>query len=425
MASDLHTPRPVRPLRQPPDSSVRVPGSKSHTNRALICAALASGASRLEGTLFADDTEAMVGALSDLGVGVAVDVEHAAISVQGTGGVLPPGPARLDVRQSGTTSRFVLPLLALGSGTYVLDGHEQLRARPFEDLVAALSQLGVQTSGSVLPITVHGGSFRGGTVQIPGSVSSQFLSGLLLSAPCAERPVVIEVVGELVSRPYVELTLSTMRSFGARIDHDEGLDRFVVHPTGYRAADVVIEPDASAASYFFGAAAISGGRIRVPGLGRDTVQGDLRFVDVLEAMGAEVVRGADSTEVLGAGALHGIDVDMTDISDTAQTLAVVATFADSVTRITGIGFIRRKETDRIGAVVRELTRLGIRAEEEVDGMTIHPGVPRAGVVATYDDHRMAMSFALLGLVHPGIEIADPGCVSKTFPRFFETLDQLN
>ncbi len=423
MVSALSAPRQVRPLLRPPDVSVRVPGSKSHTNRALICAALARGTSRLDGALFADDTEAMVQALRQLGLEVTVDPDQATISVHGTSGVLPSGPLRLDVRQSGTTGRFILPMLALGAGSYVLDGHEQLRARPFEDLVAALSQLGVHTSGSTLPITVQGGSFRGGTVQVPGSVSSQFLSGLLLSAPCAEGQVVIEVVGDLVSQPYVELTLATMRSFGAQIDQ-EGLRRFVVHPTGYQAADVVIEPDASAASYFFGAAAITGGRVSVPGLGRRTVQGDLAFVDVLEAMGAQVDRGDDSTEVRGVGSLHGIEVDMADISDTAQTLAVVATFAESATRITGIGFIRRKETDRIGAVVRELSKLGIRADETPDGMTIHPGVPHPGVVATHDDHRMAMSFALLGLVHPGIEIADPGCVAKTFPRYFDALDQL-
>lgn len=417
-------PRLVRPLLRPPDTAVRVPGSKSHTNRALVCAALAAGTSRLEGALLADDTHAMVHALATLGLAVAVDADAPAITVTGTGGVLPPGPVRLDVRQSGTTGRFLLPLLALGSGTYVLDGDAQLRARPFEDLVNALSQLGVKTSGDALPITVHGGSFRGGAVRISGSVSSQFLSGLLLSAPCAERPVVIEVVGELVSRPYVELTLSTMRAFGARVERD-GPARFVVHPTGYRSADVAIEPDASAASYFFGAAAITGGRVRIPGLGRDTVQGDLRFVDVLESMGAEVTRGGDGTEVRGVGALRGIDVDLSDLSDTAQTLAVVATVAASETRITGVGFIRRKETDRIQAVVRELTKLGIQADEEADGMRIRPGVPRAGVVETYRDHRMAMSFALLGLLHPGIAIADPGCVSKTFPGFFEALDQLN
>ena len=423
MASAPSAPRQVRPLLRPPNVAVRVPGSKSHTNRALICAALARGTSRLDGALFADDTEAMVEALQQLGLQVTVDADQATISVEGTSGVLPSGPLRLDVRQSGTASRFVLPMLALGSGSYVLDGHEQLRARPFEDLVAALSQLGVQTSGSTLPITVQGGSFRGGTVQVPGSVSSQFLSGLLLSAPCAEGSVVIEVVGDLVSQPYVELTLATMRSFGAQIEQD-GLHHFVVQPTGYQAADVVIEPDASAASYFFGAAAITGGRVSVAGLGRRTVQGDLAFVDVLEAMGAQVDRGDDSTEVRGVGSLHGIEIDMADISDTAQTLAVVATFAESATRITGIGFIRRKETDRIGAVVRELSKLGIRAEEDPDGMTIHPGVPHAGVVTTHDDHRMAMSFALLGLVHPGIEIADPGCVAKTFPRYFDVLDQL-
>jgi 3-phosphoshikimate 1-carboxyvinyltransferase len=214
-----------------------------------------------------------------------------------------------------------------------------------------------------------------------------------------------------------------MRTFGAEVD-DRDHRFFTVAATGYEATAIDLEPDASAASYFFAAAAITGGTVRVEGLGTASIQGDLAFVDVLEDMGAEVTRGPDFTEVTGTGVLRGITVDMSGFSDTAQTLAIVASFATSPTTITGIDFIRRKETDRIAAVVRELTALGIRASEDADGMTIEPGVPTPGVVQTYDDHRMAMSFALLGLVHPGIEIADPGCVAKTFPGFFDELERL-
>lgn len=399
-----------------------VPGSKSHTNRALVCAALAEGTSILRGALFADDTTAMLSGLDALGIEVGAEPGQARLTVNGCGGRLPEDSAILDVLQSGTTSRFLLPLLARGEGPYVLDGHPQLRARPFADLVEALTGLGVAITGSALPLTVDRGAREGGTVRVPGTTSSQFLSGLLLSAPAAGSETVIEVDGELVSKPYIDLTLDTMAAFGARVDRD-GYRAFEVAPTGYVAADLDIEPDASAASYFF-AAAMPGGRVRVDGLGVGTVQGDLRFVDALEAMGAEVIRDEDGTEVRGPVRARGIEIDMADISDTAQTLAVVATAADSPTRITGIGFIRHKETDRIAAVVRELRRLGIEAEEEPDGLVVHPGRPTPGTVETYADHRMAMSFALLGLRAPGIAIADPGCVAKTFPGFFDALEEL-
>jgi 3-phosphoshikimate 1-carboxyvinyltransferase len=313
-------------------------------------------------------------------------------------------------------------MLMLGRGPYRLDGHPQLRARPFGDLIGAMAALGARVEGTGLPLTVESGSSLGGIVRIPGGTSSQFLSGLLLSAPCADTETVVEVDGDLVSKPYIDLTLDTMATFGAEVDRD-GHRRFTIAPTGYYAADVVVEPDASAASYFF-AAAMPGGRVRIEGLGRNTVQGDLRFVDALEAMGAEVVRDADATEVRGPARPHGVTIDMADISDTAQTLAVVATLADGPTRITGIGFIRHKETDRIGAVVRELGRLGIEAIDEPDGLLVRPGRPGPGTVETYDDHRMAMSFALLGLRAPGIKIADPGCVAKTFPTFFDVLETL-
>ncbi len=405
-----------------------VPGSKSHTNRALICAALADGRSELSGVLFADDTEAMLHGLSQLGVGLSPDPDRQLVAVDGglTAGSSDGDPVLVDVRKSGTTSRFLLPVLAATPGRFVLDGHEQLRARPFGPQLDALRSLGATIDGDGLPLDISGAVLRGGSVDVASSISSQYLSGLLLAAPLFEGRTIITVAGDLVSRPYVELTIATMAAFGVAVTLDDGTDgqRFAVDHGGYQPASLALEPDASAASYFFAAAAITGGRVRVDGLGTDTIQGDLRFVEVLERMGAEVNYGPNWTEVAGTGTLRGISVDMADISDTAQTLAVVAAFANSPTEIDGIGFIRFKETDRIGAVVTELKRLGLDVSETDDGMVINPGRPNPGVVDTYDDHRMAMSFALLGLVHEGIEIDNPGCVDKTFPDFFEVLDQL-
>jgi 3-phosphoshikimate 1-carboxyvinyltransferase len=266
------------------------------------------------------------------------------------------------------------------------------------------------------------------SVSVRGDVSSQFLSGLLLAAPCMRDGLVVEVTTELVSVPYVEMTLSVMTAFGARVVHDvdsDGRRTISVESGGYRAVErYVVEPDASAASYFFAAAAICGGTVRVDGLGMDSLQGDVAFVDALEQMGCQVERAADHLTVVGASDLRGVEVDFTDISDTAQTLAVVAPFASSPTTITGIGFIRGKETDRIAAVVAELRRCGISAEELPDGIRVAPGAPQPAVVDTYDDHRMAMSFALLGLRAPGIVIRDPGCVAKTFPGYWTALEGL-
>ncbi|HSK24545.1 MAG TPA: 3-phosphoshikimate 1-carboxyvinyltransferase [Egicoccus sp.] len=416
----------VEPLARPVDASVRVPGSKSITNRALVAAALAVGGSTLHGVLFADDTEAMLAALADLGLRLEVDRAGATVVVHGVGGRVPAGPAHLDVRLSGTTARFLAPLLALGDGEYLLDAAPPFRLRPMGPLFAALRDLGVTveetgTSGH-LPARLRTAGLRGGTVAVPADVSSQFLSGLLLAGPCTAEGLLVEVTGAVVSRPYVDMTLAVMRAFGAAVTVGERA--WSVEPTGYRGTDYSIEPDASAASYFLAAAAITQGRVLVPGLGRDALQGDVVFADVLARMGAEVTWTSEGVEVRGTGHLRGVDVDMTDLSDTAQTLAAVAVFAEGPTRVRGIGFIRAKETDRIRAVVTELRRLGIQADEHHDGFTVHPGAPGPGVVQTYDDHRMAMSFALLGLRAPGIEIADPGCVAKTFPGYFTALEGL-
>ncbi len=413
----------MQPLRHRLDVTAPVPGSKSHTNRALICAALASGTSQLSGALFADDTLAMVDTLRELGSDIVTEPDGASMLVSGTGGRLRPGPTVLNVRQSGTTGRFILPLLTLGDGYYELDGDPQLRSRPFGDLVDALGSLGAKIEGTRLPLKVTGGTLDGGQVSVSGSVSSQFLSGLLLGAPGAASEVEITVDGTLVSRPYVDLTLSTMATFSAVVERHD-YQRFVVAPNGYQAASVLIEPDASAASYFFGAAAITGGRVTVDGLGTNTVQGDMAFVDVLERMGCTVEQSESRTTVIGPTQLKPVSVDMADFSDTAQTLAVVATFADGPSELRGIGFIRHKETDRVGAVATELARRGIAVDQTDDSLVVHPGSPTPGVIETYDDHRMAMSFALLGLCHAGIEIADPGCVAKTFPDFFSVLDSL-
>jgi 3-phosphoshikimate 1-carboxyvinyltransferase len=421
------TPRPIAPLDRPPDVTLTVPGSKSLTNRALIAAALADGASTLTGVLFADDTTAMLSALTQLGVGIEVDEASATVRVVGTDGRVPADEASLDVRLSGTTARFLAPLLALGHGRYRLDAAPPFRTRPMAPTIAALRHLGVHVEEvgepGHLPIELRAAGLAGGRVPVAGDASSQFLSGLLLAGPATREGLELELTTPLVSEPYVALTTAVMEAFGAAPARPVP-DRFVVPPTGYTATTYAVEPDASAASYLLAAAAITDGRVRVAGLTEDARQGDAGFARVLERMGAEVVVDAHGTEVRGTGALHGIEVDLGPMSDTAQTLAATAVFADGPTRITGIGFIRAKETDRIGAMVTELRRCGIDAEEEPDGLVIHPGRPRPATIATYDDHRMAMSFALLGLRVDGIAIADPGCVAKTFPTYFEVLEQL-
>lgn len=429
----LPDPYPVAPVRRPLDVTVMVPGSKSVTNRALVCAALATGTSRLTGALLADDTEAMLGVLRALGLAVAVEERDVAdggptITVTGCAGAPPVGAGAVDVRQSGTTARFALPMLALGRGSYRVAAHPQMAARPMDSTFDALRGLGARVEAQDrpghLPATVTGGGLRGGVARVRGDVSSQFLSGLLLVGPCLADGLVVELTSELVSRPYVELTLAVMAAFGARTEVPDP-HTFVVRPGGYRATDHAVEPDASAASYPLAAAAVCGGRVRIEGLGAAVRQGDVRFVEILAAMGASVSRDPSGTEVRAeAGTLRGGTFDLADISDTAQTLAMVAVGAREPVRVTGIGFIRRKEIDRVEAVARELGRLGVVVDRHDDGWTVHPGTPRPGVVETSDDHRMAMSFALLGLANPGIEIAGPGCVAKTFPGYWAMLDRL-
>jgi 3-phosphoshikimate 1-carboxyvinyltransferase len=417
----------IQPLQHPIYATVTPPGSKSYTNRALPIAALANGSSLLTGALFSDDTHYMTKALQELGFVVSSDEAQNTFSVQGLSGSIPRDSAKVFIGNSGTTARFLTPLMALGLGTFELDGVPAMQKRPIQPLLDALNTLGARASSihdtGCPPIRIEANGLRGGTVKMRGDLTSQVFSALLMSAPYFEHGITLEVEGELVSKPYLEVTAQTMKAFGVELEIDN-FERFIVKPGAYTATNYAIEPDASAASYFFAAAAITGGRVVVPGLGRNSLQGDLNFVRVLEQMGCTVNQTDTQTEVIGTTDLRGVEIDMSQISDTAQTLAAVAPFASSPTRITGIGFIRRKETDRVGAVVRELQRLSINAIEEDDGMIIHPGTPKPARIETYDDHRMAMSFAVLGLRASGITILEPACVSKTFPKFFEVLETL-
>ena len=417
----------VAPLEVPPDATVRLPGSKSITNRALVCAALAEGETTLEGALFADDTEAMVSAVRSLGAEVVCVPEAATMRVRGIGGSVGDRPDILiDARMSGTTSRFVAPVVALSGQSATIDGHPRLRARPFSDLADALRRLGVSvespSSGDSLPMRIRGPILKR-MVPVAADRSSQFLSGLMMAAPRMPRGMWLPVVGPVVSQSYVEMTAAVMRAFGASVEVGE--NTVEVAGGGYRPVErFAVEPDASSASYFMAAAAVTGGTVRIEGLGAGSIQSDTRFAGLLESMGATVDQDEASTTVTG-GPLRGVDVELADMSDTAPTLAAVAALAETPTRVRGIEFVRGKESDRIAAVVAELVRCGAVARERDDGFDVVPGPALTGArICTYDDHRIAMAFSVLGLVVPGMEIEDPGCVAKTFPGFYETLGSL-
>jgi 3-phosphoshikimate 1-carboxyvinyltransferase len=412
-----------------PEAVINVPGSKSLTNRALVIAAMANGASRLEGALDSDDTRVMVNALKTLGISVNHDPDANLICVQGCGGKFPATDARLEMANSGTSLRFLTAMLATGEGTYHLDGTPRMRLRPISDLLTALNGLGANAKSDLgtgcPPVTIQANGMDGGYAFVRGDVSSQFLSGLLMALPFAKDTTTVEVQGVLVSQPYVTMTLSLMESFGVKVENRK-YRRFDVRPARYHGREFLIEPDASAASYFFAAAAITGGRVTIPGLGSSTLQGDIAFVDVLEHMGCKVIRQGEQTTVVG-GPLRAVDVDMNAISDTVMTMAVTALFADGVSRIRNVAHIRHKETDRLSALATELRKLGASVDELPDGLVIDPPAPtklRPARIETYDDHRMAMAFALAGLKVPGITILDPGCVAKTYPRFWNDLQRL-
>jgi 3-phosphoshikimate 1-carboxyvinyltransferase len=409
------------------NASIRPPGSKSITNRALICAALARGNSLLHGVLESEDTQVMIGAWQQLGLDVQHDRSARTLHLAGCEGRLPNSHARIFVGNSGTTVRFLTAALCACHGEFYLDGVPRMRQRPIGDLIEALEQLGASIERKNVelpdcpPLQIHASGLRGGRARVKGSISSQFLSGLMMAAPLASTDVVLEIEDELVSVPYVRMTAAVMRSFGARVDGspDEALLIDCKHP--YVATQYTIEPDASAASYFWASAAITGGRATVQGLSGESLQGDVGFCKVLQQMGCAVHYEQDQITVEGP-ALRGVDVDMSDISDTVQTLAAVALFAEGRTTVRGVAHNRVKETDRIGDLATELRKLGATVDEKPDGLVIEPPKNiQPARIATYGDHRMAMSLALVGLRVAGMEISDPQCTAKTYPNYWEDL----
>lgn len=417
----------IQPLTRPPEMTVRVPGSKSITNRALVLAALSESGCTLHGALRSEDTEVMVEALRALGFGVDTDWDHDRIQVRRSAATptIAAREANLFVGNSGTSMRFLAAMVSLGAGHYRLDGVPRMRERPIEDLLVALRQLGVDAQSEAgtgcPPIVIQTTGLRGGEVRIRGDVSSQFLSGLLMAAPLAQRDITIAVEGVLVSRPYVDMTTAMMRDFGAHLkQHDESFQ--IPGNQHYQRAEFTIAADASAASYFFGAAAITGGSITID-IARKPYQGDIEFVTVLEQMGCKVTREGDRLTVRG-GKLHGVDVDMNPISDTVMTLGAAACFAEGPTTIRNVAHIRHKETDRITALAAELRKLGVSVVEFPDGLRITPAPLHGAEIDTYNDHRMAMSLALVGLKVSGVVIRNPACVAKTYPEFFKDLDRL-
>ncbi|MBI5952531.1 MAG: 3-phosphoshikimate 1-carboxyvinyltransferase [Chloroflexi bacterium] len=436
----------INPISHPLSATVCVPGSKSLTNRALLIASLADGTTRLTNALFSDDSRYFAKALQTLGFDIRLDEANCEMTVTGLGGKIPAKQAELFIGNAGTAARFLSAFLTLGNGEYILDGEPRMRERPIGDLVEALEQLGcdiqplqnaegrtpalacgasVQNGQICPPIKIFASGLKGGKTTIAGDISSQFLSALLMVAPYAQSEIEIILSTELNSKPYVDMTLSIMRDFGVEVERD-GYRRFTIHPNLYSLiSNYAIESDASAASYFFAAPAICGGTVKVENISRKSVQGDIAFLDVLSKMGCDVAEEENSITVHRPLSIVGLDIDMRDIPDTAQTLAAIAPFADSPTRIRGIASARVKETDRVSATCTELKRLGVQVEEHEDGMTIYPCQAfKPANIQTYNDHRMAMAFSLIGLRFDGVTIENPSCVSKTFPNYFEVLETL-
>ncbi|MDM9584547.1 3-phosphoshikimate 1-carboxyvinyltransferase [Nostoc sp. GT001] len=418
-------------LNRPVDATVEIPGSKSLTNRALLVAALAQGDSILENALFSEDSEYFAKCVEQLGIPITLNPQLAQIQVAGRGGEIPAKQADLFVGLAGTAARFISALVALGNGEYRLDGVPRMRERPMGDLLTVLQTGGAtinfEGNSGFMPYTVYSRQFAGGNFRVKANQTSQQLSALLMIAPYAQQDTIIEVEGTLVSQSYVKMTCRLMADFGVEVIQI-GDNQFQIKAgQRYQARHYTVEPDASNASYFFAAAAVTGGRVRVKHLTKQSCQGDILWLNVLEQMGCQIKDGDDYTEVTGPKQLQGIDIDMNDISDLVQTLGAIAPFASSPITIRNVEHIRYKETDRIKAVVTELRRLGVEVEEFADRLKIQPGPITPAAIETYHDHRMAMAFAVTGLKVPGIVIKDPGCTAKTFPdyftRFFQMLER--
>jgi 3-phosphoshikimate 1-carboxyvinyltransferase len=411
------------------DASVRIPGSKSVTHRALITAGLADGESLLKEFLPCEDTLFTLSALKELGVQISIEGENTRVS--GTGGkfTFAPGRKEIFLGNSGTSYRLLLSTVALARGDYILTGTPRMQERPIGDLVRALNNLGVEAScieqNNFPPVLIRAKGIHGGRVEIPGELSSQYVSSILLAGPYAEKEVEIEITGRLVSRPYVDVTLDVMKMFGVQVNRDGYRCFRISAGQRYRPCQFIIEGDVSAASYFWGAAAVTGGTLTTENIYPHTTrQGDVVLLDILEEMGCRIERERERVVVQG-GELSGIEVDMGAMPDMVPTLAAIALFARGKTAIRNVSHLRLKESDRLGAVALEWGRLGGRVEELEDGIIIHGGERLSGrVMDPHNDHRLAMSLAIAGLRVPGIKIKNEHCVNKSFPRFWELWDGL-
>lgn len=423
------------PFTKPINARVELPGSKSITNRVLLLAALSEGRTVVKNAIFSDDSRYFVDALIKLGYDVKTDEREKQISITGQGHKIPSSSAELFIGNAGTAARFLTAFLTLGEGSFVIDGEPRMRERPIGDLIEGLKNLGVDINGTVNaktgkvcpPVTIKANKLPGGRVAISGKTSSQYLSALLMVAPMAGDGMTLKITDQLNSRPYVDMTTGMMRKFGVSVTEIEEAE-FEVKPQKYQSPGVyIVEPDASAASYFFALPALTGGSVHINGLDRSSIQGDINFTDILSSMGVNFTSTQDGmiASFDKEMPLKGVRVNMADIPDTAQTLAAIAPFASSPVEIRGIASARVKESDRVSATCDELRKLGVVVEEFEDGLRIHPCQDiKPEAIDTYNDHRMAMSFALIGTRIPGIKINDPDCVSKTFPNYFETLESM-
>ena len=409
------------------DAVATVPGSKSIAHRALLCAALARGDSTITGLPDGDDTQAMLQGLMMLGATLSLDGADA--HIQGSIDLDRTDAITVDANLAGTTARFLTAIGALRRGSITVTGNESLRSRPMQDLHLALEQLGADVSWQnekyCLPVTVQRGESYSHSVQVAADTSSQFVTSLMLIAPILDKGLTIELTGDIISLPYIAMSASVMKSFGANVRIADNRV-IVIDGGGYVGCQFAVEPDASSASYPFAAAAVVGGRVRVNGMSSNMIQGDSRFIDVLRQMGCEV--SEDKVGItIGCDAntpLQGVDIDMSEISDLVPTLAIVAMFANSPTRIRNVGFIRNKESDRIGDLASEMRRLGAKVVEHEDGLEISPQALHGGLCDTHHDHRIAMALGVAGLKLPGVIIDQANVVSKSWPRFWEMLEAL-
>ncbi len=413
------------------DGEVNLPGSKSLSNRALLIAALAEGTTTITNLLQSDDTHHMLNALKALGVEYSLSEDGTECTVKGNGGpFVNEKPVELFLGNAGTAMRPLTAALTLGSGAYVLTGEPRMKERPIGHLVDALRQAGANIdyleNEGYPPLKIAANGLKGGEVSIDGSISSQFLTALLMAAPMAQNDMTITIVGELVSKPYIDITLDIMRTFGVEVEN-ENYERFRVKAGQhyYAVERFMVEGDASSASYFLAAAAIKGGRVKVTGIGKKSVQGDVAFAEVLEKMGAKVEWGDDYVAV-ERGVLHAVDMDFNHIPDAAMTIATTALFAEGTTVLRNIYNWRVKETDRLSAMATELRKVGATVEEGEDYLAVTPPSQlKHAAIDTYDDHRMAMCFSLLALDPVSVTINEPECTAKTFPTYFEVLESIS